>query len=131
MDDSVALTSLQQDALLTAVLVKAAALAAAAPPVSLAAAASSVSSQLALHTPQNPAAQSPTPSFASDPPAIKEGSRVRIEGLQAVPHINGRTGIVFGSFDRLNARWTVDIAADGEAPARRGSFLPANLRLDV
>jgi hypothetical protein len=61
--------------------------------------------------------------------AVQDGSRVRIEGLQAAPHMNGRTGVVRGAFDQESGRWTVDVAADGARPASRGTFRAANLRL--
>ena len=61
--------------------------------------------------------------------AVEQGSRVRIEGLQAKPHMNGRTGVVQGAFNQESERWTVDLAADGARPACRGSFRAANLRL--
>jgi hypothetical protein len=66
------------------------------------------------------------------PPAastVQEGSRVRIEGLQAKPEMNGRTGVVCSVFDQQSGRWMVDLAADGAKPAFRGSFRSANLRL--
>ena len=69
------------------------------------------------------------PSPASVPPTIKEGSCVRIEGLQASPYLNGRTGVVSGSFNQQSSRWTVEIAADGARTAHRGLFRAANLRL--
>jgi hypothetical protein len=61
--------------------------------------------------------------------AIQEGSRVRIEGLQAKPLMNGRTGVVRGSFNQETGRWTVDLAGDSSMPACHGSFREANLRL--
>ena len=72
-------------------------------------------------------ANSVTPSPASAPPTMKAGARVRIENLQAAPHMNGRTGVVCGLFDQQTGRWTVQIAADGARPACRGSFRAANL----
>ena len=54
---------------------------------------------------------------------------MRIEGLKAAPHMNGRTGVVRGAFDQESGRWTVDVAADGARPASCGTFRPANLRL--
>jgi hypothetical protein len=71
------------------------------------------------------------PASTSTPPvkALQVGSRVRIEGLKAAPHMNGRTGVVRGAFDQESGRWTVDVAADGARPASCGTFRPANLRL--
>jgi len=74
-------------------------------------------------------AKSLTPSLALAPLTIKEGARVRIEGLQTAPHMNGRTGVICGEFDQQSGRWTVKIAADGARPASRGSFRAANLHL--
>jgi hypothetical protein len=66
------------------------------------------------------------PSF-SHPPTIQEGARVRIEGLQAKPHLNGLAGVVCGAFNRESGRWTVEVGAHGANPAFLGSFRPANL----
>jgi hypothetical protein len=71
------------------------------------------------------AAPSPAPAAAS----LQDGSRVRIEGLQAKPQMNGRTGVVCSAFDEKTGRWTVDVTADGAKPACRCSFRAANLRL--
>jgi hypothetical protein len=72
-----------------------------------------------------------TSSHMSNPPAkdLHDGSRVRVEGLHAKPHMNGRTGVVCGAFDAKTGRWTVDLAADDGRPACRGMFRAANLRL--
>jgi hypothetical protein len=81
------------------------------------------------------ALQRPSTSSASstkcNPPAkaLHDGSRARVEGLQAKPHMNGRTGVVCGAFDQETGRWTVDLVADGARPACRGTFRAANLRL--
>jgi len=76
-----------------------------------------------------PAASStPQPATASPAP-LQEGSRVRIEGLQAAPEMNGRTGVVCGALDQENGRWTVQIDADGARDACRGAFRAANLRV--
>ena len=60
---------------------------------------------------------------------LQDGSRVRVEGLQANPQMNGRTGAVRGNFDHETGRWTVDLATDHEKPACCGSFRAANLCL--
>ena len=52
--------------------------------------------------------------------------RQRIEGLQAKPEMNGRTGVVRGAFNAQSDRWTVEVAADEVGPAYVGSFRPAN-----
>ena len=80
--------------------------------------------------PQRPSAPS-TSSNMCNPPAkaLQQGSRVRIEGLQAAPQMNGRMGVVCGGFDEETGRWTVDVAAEGARPACRGTFRAANLRL--
>jgi hypothetical protein len=68
---------------------------------------------------------SPTPAAAM----LQEGSRVCIEGLQTKSEMNGRIGVVCGSFNEGSGRWTVDVAADGARPACRGMFRAANLRV--
>jgi len=52
---------------------------------------------------------------------------VRIEGLQAKPEMNGRTGVVRGAFNAQSGRWTVEVAADEAGAACLGTFRPANL----
>ena len=91
------------------------------PPTSAAAAASGVNS---APTPSaaNAATQAPTPAAAT----VQEGSRVRIEGLQAAPEMNGRTGVVCGAISQESGRWTVQIDADGARAACRGAFRAAN-----
>jgi hypothetical protein len=44
--------------------------------------------------------------------AVREGSRVRIEGLQTKPEMNGRRGVVRGGFNVQSGRWTVEVAAE-------------------
>jgi hypothetical protein len=61
--------------------------------------------------------------------AVQDGSRVCVEGLQAAPQMNGRTGVVRGAFDQETGRWTVELASDGARPACRGTFHADNLRL--
>ena len=73
----------------------------------------------------SPCAPLVTPSSAAVP--LREGSRVRIEGLQAKPEMNGRTGVVRGALNAQSGRWTVEVAADEVGPANVGSFRPANL----
>ena len=75
----------------------------------------------------SPSAEKPTPSTAVS--TVQQGSRVLVEGLQAAPQMNGRTGVVQGAFDQETGRWTVDLAAEGARPACRGTFRAANLRL--
>ena len=62
-------------------------------------------------------------------PTLRDGSRVRIVGLQANPQHNERTGVVCGAFDEKTARWTVDVAANDAAPSFQIRVLAANLRL--
>ena len=83
-----------------------------------------------IDVPQRPSAPS-TSSTMCNPPAkaLQQGSRVRIEGLQAAPQMNGRMGVVCGGFDEETGRWTVDIAAEGAMPACHGTFRAANLCL--
>ena len=64
---------------------------------------------------------------ASSAAAVREGSRVRIEGLQVKPEMNGRIGVVRGAFDAQSGRWTVEVAADEVGPSFIGSFRPTNL----
>ncbi len=52
---------------------------------------------------------------------------MRIEGLQAKPEMNGRTGVVRGALNAQSGRWTVEVAADEVGPACLGTFRPANL----
>ena len=52
---------------------------------------------------------------------------MRIEGLQAKPEMNGRTGVVRGGFNAQSGRWTVEVAADEVGPACLGTFRAANL----
>jgi len=52
---------------------------------------------------------------------------VRIEGLQAKPEMNGRTGVVRGAYNAQSGRWTVEVAADEAGVACLGTFRPANL----
>jgi len=94
------------------------------PPTSAAAAASGV---VAAPTPSpaKVATQPPSPAAAT----VQEGSRVRIEGLQAAPEMNGRTGVVCGAISQENGRWTVEIDADGTRAACRGAFRAANLQV--
>ena len=80
-----------------------------------------------LQRPAAPLASAST--MAPHVQAIQEGSRVRIEGLQAKPLMNGRLGVVRGSFNQETGRWTVDLAGDSAMPACQGSFREANLRL--
>ena len=92
------------------------------------AAADCTAAQVADSPPSEPplssaTASPPTPSAA----AVREGSRVRIEGLQAKPEMNGRTGVVRGGFNAQSGRWTVEVAADEAGAACLGTFRPANL----
>ena len=68
--------------------------------------------------------QAPAPAASM----VREGSRVRIEGLQAAREMNGRTGVVCAALDE-SGRWTVQIDADGARAACRGTFRAANLRV--
>jgi hypothetical protein len=95
-------------------------------PVTSAASASNSGSKSApSSSPTTAAAPSTAPAAAK----LQHGSRVRIEGLQAKPEMNGRTGVVCGGADQESGRWTVDIDAGGATPACRGTFRAANLRL--
>jgi hypothetical protein len=89
------------------------------PPTSAAAAASGVVAAAKIAT------QAPAPAAAT----VQEGSRVRIEGLQAAPEMNGRMGVVCGTRIQESGRWTVEIDADGTRAACRGAFRTANLQV--
>jgi hypothetical protein len=93
-------------------------------PTSAAAAASGV---VAAPTPSlaKVAAPAPAPAAAT----VQQGSRVRIEGLQAAFEMNGRTGVVCGTSSQECGRWTVEIDADGTRAACRGAFRAANLQV--
>ncbi len=60
---------------------------------------------------------------------LQDGSRVRIEGLQAKPELNGRMGVVRGAFNQESGRWAVHIDANETAPAIQISIRPANLKV--
>jgi hypothetical protein len=93
--------------------------------VAAAAAASSVESAMHPSSAAQSAAQALTPVALT----VEQGLRVRIEGLQTTPEMNGRTGMVCGAFDRESERWAVDVDAEGARPACRGTFRPRNLRV--
>jgi hypothetical protein len=74
------------------------------------------------------------PATAQQPPvpaaaALQDGAHVLIEGLQAAPEMNGRTGIVRGAFNTGIGRWTVQVNADGLRRACCGTFRPSNLKV--
>ncbi len=75
-------------------------------------------------SPTKTTAQPPAPASET----LQEGSRVRIQGLQATPEMNGRTGVVCGAISQESGRWTVRIDAIGARAACRGAFRPANLQ---
>jgi hypothetical protein len=77
------------------------------------------------------AAQSAAQAPAAAALIVQQGSRVRIEGLQAAPEMNGRSGMVCGAFNQESGRWAVEVDADGARPACRGSFCPGNLRVST
>jgi hypothetical protein len=81
-----------------------------------------------VYAPSLPAkatAQSLVPAAAT----VHDGARVRIEGLQAKPQANGRTGVVCGGFNENSGRWMVAVDADDAGPAFRVSIRPTNLVL--
>ena len=80
-----------------------------------------------LHAVTSPQPLSPSNSSFSDAATIQQGSHVRIQGLQAKPHLNARAGVVRGDFNWESGRWTVEVDADGTSPAFLGLFRPANL----
>jgi hypothetical protein len=61
--------------------------------------------------------------------ALRDGARVRIEGLVTATHLNGRTGVIRGEFNSQTVRWTVEIDASATSPSSCGSFRCANLKL--
>jgi hypothetical protein len=58
---------------------------------------------------------------------VQHGARVRIEGLQAAPQMNGRSGTVCGAYNEESGRWLVELDADGARPACRGTLRGVNL----
>ena len=56
------------------------------------------------------------------------GSRVRIEGLQAQPELNGRTGVTL-AFNEESGRWSVQIYAGDKGPAVQKLIRPANMKV--
>ena len=92
-------------------------------PASAAATAASGRESAPSSSPAKTAAQSPAPAAAT----LQDGSRVRIEGLQAKPQHNGRTGAICGGFDQESERWTVAVDASDAGPAFQISVRPANL----
>jgi hypothetical protein len=60
---------------------------------------------------------------------VQDGSRVRIEGLQARPELNGRTGVVYGAFNQESGRWAIHVDANDASPATQISVRPANLKI--
>jgi hypothetical protein len=68
------------------------------------------------------------PDSAHDPAPLQEGSRVRIENLQASAAMNGRTGVICSAFNRESGRWTVEVDADGASLPCRLSIRAANLK---
>ena len=75
--------------------------------------------------------------FSRDPSlgtTLQEGARVRIQGLQAEPRLNGRVGVL-GLFQqdaghKFFGRWKVEIVPEHSAVGETGNFKPANLVLD-
>jgi TPR repeat protein len=62
------------------------------------------------------------------PVPLQEGSRVRIENLQASAAMNGRSGVICSAFNRESGRWIVQLDADGANLPCRLSIRPANLK---
>ncbi len=58
---------------------------------------------------------------------MQQGSRVRIEGLQAAREMNGRTCTACGAFNQESGRWAFEADAEGARRACRGTFCPGNL----
>lgn len=65
---------------------------------------------------------------ACAPAPLQEGSRVRIENLQASAAMNGRTGVICSAFNRESGRWTVQVDAEGANLPCRLSIRTANLK---
>ena len=91
-------------------------------PASAAATAASGRESAPSFSPAKTVAQSPSPAAA-----LQDGSRVRIEGLQAKPQHNGRTGALCGGFDQESGRWTVAVDASDAGPSFQISVRPTNL----
>ena len=60
---------------------------------------------------------------------MKQGRRVRVEGLAANPELNGRCGVICGACMEDSGRWAVLIDADSTRPSCKGHFRPANLKM--
>jgi len=73
------------------------------------------------------AAQCAAQAAAPAAQTVQHGARVRIEGLQAAPQMNGRSGTVCGAYNQESGRWLVEVDADGARPACNGTFRRVNL----
>jgi hypothetical protein len=73
--------------------------------------------------PMSPPATPTQPSMA-----LRDGLRVHIQGLQAKPELNGRSGTICGELSLHTGRWTVQMDAVGSAVSCMGHFRPVNLK---
>jgi hypothetical protein len=74
------------------------------------------------------------PRWQRDPPPItaelREGSRVRVDGLVSKPEMNGRTGVICGIFNAHTGRWTVELDDDdGSSSRTQIAIRPCNLKV--
>jgi TPR repeat protein len=60
---------------------------------------------------------------------MKQGRRVRVEGLTANPELNGRCGVICGACIEDSGRWAVLIDADSTRPSCKCLFRPSNLKM--
>ena len=84
-------------------------------------------SNIKSYTHPSSAAQCAAQAAAPAAQTVQHGARVRIEGLQAAPQMNGRSGTVCGAYNQESGRWLVEVDADGARPACRGTFRRVNL----
>ena len=77
----------------------------------------------------SPRASPPAASDTASSAVVQQGSRVRIEGMQTAPDMNGRTGTVCRAFNHESGRWHVQIDSVGARPACLGAFRAVNLKL--
>jgi TPR repeat protein len=60
---------------------------------------------------------------------LREGSRVRVDGLVSKPAMNGCTGVICGAFIADNGRWPVQIDGNGSCSQHQVALRPCNIQL--
>jgi hypothetical protein len=78
-----------------------------------------------------PITQLPETHSASKPTAdeLRDGSRVRVDGLVSKPAMNGRTGVICGPFNSDTGRWTIQIDGSDSSEQTKIALRPCNLKL--